>query len=171
MSGSPRNIHSFSQAESWLICLFFSLSQFLFAFTWFFFFSFHFAHPPQFFIYFLLFLSISLGKSASVFHMRPLLNILCHGARFPVFENNPSSCIINLERACQSTWCSATPHPLLPSPGTFWFDYPQYTIPSTGNCGSSRGISVHALADCRIFTLPLTVSLKRNPIRRCPSGK
>lgn len=63
--------------------------------------------------------SPTLGKSASVFHMQPLLNILCHGARFPVFENNPSSCIINLERACQSTWYSATPHPLLPSPGTF----------------------------------------------------
>lgn len=111
------SFHSHNFSLLWLVVVFL------------FFYSFHFS-------YFLLFLSVSLfdchllqreptlRKSASVFHMHPLLIIVCHGARFPAFENNPSSCIINLDRACQSTWRWATPHPLLPPPRAFWFYYP-----------------------------------------------
>lgn len=124
---------------------------------------------PVFFSHFLLRIR-SLGKSASVFHNHPLHNILCHGTRFPVFENNPICCIINQERACRSTWRSATPYLLLLPPGGFLIWLPRCTFPSTGNCGKSRGILVLALVDCSICSL-CEMFPKCNPIWRCPSGK
>lgn len=40
------------------------------------------------------------------------------------------------------------------------FITPEYTIPSTGNCGNTRGISDPASVDCHIVMLPLTASVK-----------